>query len=429
MSSEAPLFVIGAGPKAAAIAAKSKMLRECNIDTPRVYVLENKEVAANWLGNHGFTNGLQRLGTPPEKDIGFPYRPDSQDIAVTRKLFARFSWSSYQIFAKKKFGDWIDRGKLHPTHEEWGQYVSWVLKHSADEIVDGDLKKIDPADKHWTLELNDKKGTKRTFESSGIVFTGPGVRKVPNGLKLKGIRLEDHRRILFGDNFWNRLDVLHRISREKEAPPIVVVGGGETAASIVNTLLDNFENTAVSILVLTRSGTLFSRGEGYYENRMFTDQSAWRGLPKEVRQEIIDRSDRGVISVAASKRIAYAHNVDHRFMGVEKLARGDGGDETLLINDSIRCQLLIFALGFDPFWFRDLFPPEIKSAFSTLRSCLDIQEKIGYDLSINHPTIKGKLYLPMVSALAQGPGFPNLSCLGDLSDRILCRHKEPEITI
>jgi mycobactin lysine-N-oxygenase len=32
------------------------------------------------------------------------------------------------------------------------------------------------------------------------------------------------------------------------------------------------------------------------------------------------------------------------------------------------------------------------------------------------------LHLPVMAGLAQGPGFPNLSCLGLLSDRILRRY-------
>jgi mycobactin lysine-N-oxygenase len=46
-----------------------------------------------------------------------------------------------------------------------------------------------------------------------------------------------------------------------------------------------------------------------------------------------------------------------------------------------------------------------------------LQEGIGYDLSVNDLT--PKLFLPNLSGLTQGPGFPNLSCLGLLSDRVL----------
>jgi hypothetical protein len=35
------------------------------------------------------------------------------------------------------------------------------------------------------------------------------------------------------------------------------------------------------------------------------------------------------------------------------------------------------------------------------------------------PMSRQKLFLPGLSGLTQGPGFPNLSCLGLLSDRIL----------
>ena len=33
-----------------------------------------------------------------------------------------------------------------------------------------------------------------------------------------------------------------------------------------------------------------------------------------------------------------------------------------------------------------------------------------------------KLFLPNLAGLTQGPGFPNLSCLGLLSDRVLGAH-------
>ena len=38
------------------------------------------------------------------------------------------------------------------------------------------------------------------------------------------------------------------------------------------------------------------------------------------------------------------------------------------------------------------------------------------------PRADPPLHLPVVAGLAQGPGFPNLSCLGLLSDRVLRRY-------
>jgi mycobactin lysine-N-oxygenase len=46
-----------------------------------------------------------------------------------------------------------------------------------------------------------------------------------------------------------------------------------------------------------------------------------------------------------------------------------------------------------------------------------LREAIGHDLAVTGVT--PKLFLPGLSGLTQGPGFPNLSCLGLLSDRIL----------
>jgi len=46
-----------------------------------------------------------------------------------------------------------------------------------------------------------------------------------------------------------------------------------------------------------------------------------------------------------------------------------------------------------------------------------LQESIGHYLAVTDVT--PKLFLPGLSGLTQGPGFPNLSCLGLLSDRIL----------
>ena len=44
-------------------------------------------------------------------------------------------------------------------------------------------------------------------------------------------------------------------------------------------------------------------------------------------------------------------------------------------------------------------------------------ESIGVDLAVSGVT--PKLFLPGLAGLMQGPGFPNLSCLGLLSDRVL----------
>jgi mycobactin lysine-N-oxygenase len=67
------LAVIGAGPKGIAIAAKARALASIGLDAPEVVLVDRSAVAGNWNERQGYTSGLLPLGTPPEKDVGFPY--------------------------------------------------------------------------------------------------------------------------------------------------------------------------------------------------------------------------------------------------------------------------------------------------------------------------------------------------------------------
>ncbi|HXE92612.1 MAG TPA: lysine 6-monooxygenase, partial [Gaiellaceae bacterium] len=87
------LAVIGAGPKGIAIAAKARALAAVGLDAPEVVLVDQSAIAGNWSGRQGYTNGLLALGTPPEKDVGFPY-PDSWGAAsaLVTAAMAEFSW-------------------------------------------------------------------------------------------------------------------------------------------------------------------------------------------------------------------------------------------------------------------------------------------------------------------------------------------------
>lgn len=403
-----PLAVIGAGPKAAALAAKSYALRKCGFVSPQIVIIDRHKVAANWDGRHGYTSGSQRLGTPPEKDIGFPYSIDSCRPEVVQNLIRDFSWISYLI-VKGEYGNWIDKGRPHPKHSEWANYLSWVIGKSSAKVVFGDLKELREEDDGWELEVQKKQGENEKFRVGGVVITGPGPSKRPL------IKVPEHERILFGDNFWQHLHVLNTLRRGEDEPPVVVVGGGETAASIVSYLVDILPDDC-AIVVLTRTGTIFSRGEGYYENRMFTQNETWKDLPKTIKLEIIQRSDRGVFSVDTVRKIALAKNVIHQTLEVRNLEISQLDHSLVSINGKLECQLLVFALGFDTCWFKKHLGEKLQPLFNDPKSA---ESKIGPDLSVIDSSLKSKLYLPMLAGLEQGPGYPNLSCLGSLSDRIL----------
>ncbi len=85
---------------------------------------------------------------------------------------------------------------------------------------------------------------------------------------------------------------------------------------------------------------------------------------------------------------------------------------------------LVVARGFDAFWFRNLLDEDTHIGMAAVTQSFNaraIEHAIAEDLSLEGFT--PKLHLPMLAGLAQGPGFPNLSCLGLLADRILASYK------
>ena len=83
--------------------------------------------------------------------------------------------------------------------------------------------------------------------------------------------------------------------------------------------------------------------------------------------------------------------------------------------------LVIDGSGADPLWFTSLFSQDaldlLELGLGGPLTADRLQEAIGYDLAVTDVT--PKLFLPNLAGLNQGPGFPNLSCLGLLSDRVL----------
>src|ERR1700680_773370 len=132
------LAVVGAGPKGIAIAAKARAVAAAGLDAPRVVLVERSTVAGNWSGRQGYTSGLLPLGTPPEKDVGFP-DADSWGAASSAvpAAMANYSWP-WHLIAHGVYADWVDRGRLRPTHRQWSAYLREVAERAEVEIVAAD---------------------------------------------------------------------------------------------------------------------------------------------------------------------------------------------------------------------------------------------------------------------------------------------------
>jgi mycobactin lysine-N-oxygenase len=403
------LAVVGAGPKGIAIAAKARALTAADLNAPRVVLVDRGAVAGNWGGRQGYTNGLLPLGTPPEKDVGFPYA-DSWGAAsaeVTAAM-AGYSWQRHLI-AHGAYADWVDRGRMRPTHRQWSLYLREVAAKAEAEIVAAEVVAAEADGGRWRLAL----GRGEAIWADGVVFTGAGP---PVGVPGQP---RQHPRVLDGRNYW----VHGRELTERVAQSVCVIGSGETAASVVISLLRKLHKRS-TIDVLTSRGVLYSRGESYDENRFYSDPGDWQRLAESHRREFLERTDRGVFSLQAEATL----NQSRGFRTLAgRAAAIEAGERQVVVTieygddrERVAYDLVVVAIGFDARWFEALLGGEARRRLETALAGVEVEPRIDVDLSI--AALSPPLHLPVLAGLAQGPGFPNLSCLGLLSDRILRRY-------
>jgi mycobactin lysine-N-oxygenase len=405
----AKLAVVGAGPKGIAIAAKARALTVAGLPAPRVVLIDRGEVAGNWNGRQGYTSGLLPLGTPPEKDVGYPYAASwgeaSADVVAAT---AEYSWQRHLI-RHGAYSDWIDRGRMRPTHREWSAYLREVSEIAQAEIVRGAVTGLGITDgDRWEVTL----GAGDAIAADGVVITGAGPPITVPG------QPRDHPRVLDGRTYWL---AAHELKRER-ALNVCVIGSGETAASVVIDLLMRFHKHS-TIDVLTTRGVLYSRGESYDENRFYSDPGDWPHLAEAHRREFLARTDRGVFSLQAEATLNQARGL-RTLAGRAAAIEAREHDVIVTIaygeeRERVAYDAVVVAIGFDGRWFEALLNGNASSRYQEATGGGDLERRIGLDLSVAG---LAPLHLPVMAGLAQGPGFPNLSCLGLLSDRILRRY-------
>lgn len=413
------LIIVGAGPKAIAMASKNAVLAELGYEVPELHIIEKSHVAANWTGKAGFTNGKQPLGTSPEKDVGFPYQSKTwgDKNEEVNFLMQKFSWHSF-LMSRGLYSDWVDRGRQQPKHLLWADYLQWTLNKLKGELVQvhhGELKGVDFEGPELTATYSSS-GAENTIKGNGLVITGPGQIRLPPGVR-------PSKKVFTVESFWENYLNLKANTELK----ICIAGAGENAASMACSLIEDNPNAKIDIIC--PNGAIFSRGESFFENRIYSDpdRCRWNDLDSKEKMEVIKRTDRGVFSIAAMKMLNDSTQINilpGRVVGVEETETNVGinvsynGKEEFLSYDR-----MAFAIGEDQLQFLgSLLRPEDRMQIIDQLGVptLDnetISPLIDFDLSVKG--LENKLHLPMLSGLAQGPGFSNLSCLGRLSDRVL----------
>jgi mycobactin lysine-N-oxygenase len=172
-------------------------------------------------------------------------------------------------------------------------------------------------------------------------------------------------------------------------------------------------------------------GESFTENRLYSAPLAagWPQLAERHRREFLKRTDRGVFSVQIQRLLDQAAVVRTLAGRVTQLEPAEAKVIVEVDYEQRRERLafdwVIVAVGFDPLWFAPLLGPSAQDALTKavggppgrLPARTAVERAIGYDLAVTD--LRPRLHLPTLAGLAQGPGVPNLSCLGLLADRVL----------
>ncbi|NED63241.1 lysine N(6)-hydroxylase/L-ornithine N(5)-oxygenase family protein, partial [Streptomyces sp. SID10244] len=136
-----------------------------------------------------------------------------------------------------------------------------------------------------------------------------------------------------------------------------VIGGGETAGSALDELV---RHEVMTVSVISPGATIYTRGESYFENAMFSDPTGWPSLSPAERRDVIRRTDRGVFSVTVQENLLGDNRVHHLQGRVVSARRADDLIAVTLHNPGRPAQthsfdLVVDATGGQPLWFLDLF--------------------------------------------------------------------------
>lgn len=445
----ARIAVIGAGPKAAALAAKAKVISALGLAKITIEIFEPNRIGANWYGDHGYTDGKQELCTPAERDLGFPYAstlqakriprerqsasiadlmsPQNQPIKkatslhrkLDEKLYSQYSWASHLLAIRGRYGSWIDAGRHAPTHREFAEYLQWAIKKTRTKIHNLSVTGLLPQKKKWTVLASGKdKKIEKHRDFNGVVVTGPGNSRVVSH------HSDAAGRVFNGQNLWKNSTTIKRLLTPEDSSVIIIGGGGTGAAVIAWLVRAGFASRTIHLIA--QQATLYMRADNVFDNRLFSDDGLWNTLTPETQDIFFNRLNRGVVWAKSLREIEQASALRIRD-GKAKSIRVSGVDElevkvsNSVSSETVKGTLVIDASGFDNWWFTKLLPETINTQSWTKKDRASLQAYLTDSLSLEHPLLwkdMPNLHVPNISE-RRGPGLGSLMALGTMSDRIL----------
>lgn len=425
--SDSDILIVGAGAKAAAIAAKVHALNTLGLAEISMTVVEKTTPAASWLGRNGMTSGEEPLAIPPIKDIGFPYQSSRQFGEVGDEIDAALLPFTWQRFAMERheYAAWVNSGSPSVLHRDYGNYLSWVLERATEGITiyDGRVTEVALTEGHdrWQVEVAERGRPEDPERHTGgaLILTGPGVhRHFPHDPEVES-------RVFHCDS---RREEFARVP-ENEPAEIAIIGGGESALSALVFLRDLRPQARLTIYTPMLP---LSRGESFLENRVFADPDnvAWEHLDIETRRDFVKHCDRGVFDQTVLARIADDDHLSFITGRAIHVSLTNDGEGALLEFESPsegmqseRYDFVINCTGFDLLrQLRGLFPDAVRDEVEEQCGPLwdsppKTEVPIGRGLELEG--VRPRLHIPGLGGLRQGPGFANLGSLGLLANRVL----------
>lgn len=460
----AKLAIIGAGPKGAAIVAKAAALQTTGYrhPPPQIDLYDDEAVGAAWRGTIGYTDGEQPLCTLAERDLGFPYDASAWGSPVAEAMLGQFSWQAFSIQAsgRTRYRDWIVDGRNPPAHSVFAEYLEHAVSTAIKARVASHIQRrvtsidFDPVRKQWRVESSDKVSP-QTGDYDGVVITGSG-RPVPPLPGANG-------RVFDGQSFWRSVPQMRSLLLSDPDPSIIIIGAGGTAAAIAYWFVRQ-GLTTLPITIIGREATLFARHHGPFEDRLFSDDVAWKALAPHVKEAFLSRTTAAVVWDYVLRNLR-SDNINYESYSARGFAvKGQGPaltpdlldleldippDSTLTRARGLLAALGGFALGpfvgplrpppakreatvfvdargFDRWGFvDDLFATSPLRPFFASANQAAIQSDMTFDLCISGQLagrqVPEGLHVPGLGSI-QGPAATNLMGLGWLSDRVLSRY-------
>jgi mycobactin lysine-N-oxygenase len=428
---ESDLLIVGAGAKAAAIAAKVHAINRLGLGPISLTIVEKTEPAASWLGRNGMTSGEEPLAIPPIKDVGFPYRSYRQFGPAGEAIDAAILPFTYQRYAIERhiYAPWVNSGMPSIRHRDYGEYLGWVLSQATEgvRLLSGRVTEVslDRGRERWLVDVHSDKagydgagGGESRLAGAALVLTGPGVHRA------------------FPHDPGADARIFHCDSRREEflqmpddrGLEVAIVGGGESALSAL--VLLRALRPLARLTVYTPTLPM-SRGESFLENRVFADPDdvGWSDLDLQTRRDFVKHCDRGVFDQGVLASIADDEGCAFATGRCVHVSAVDGGDRVALEYEaggqmtSRPYDYVVNCTGFDLLaQLRGLFGEEARAEVESRSGPLwdappGTEVPIGRALELEG--MEPRLHIPGLGGLRQGPGFANLGSLGLLANRVL----------